>query len=622
MTPKTRLRARCLAPVLAAGLCHPAAASEVIVNGSFEGDAAGWSPLGAVVPSIETVTPVDGCCHVRISNRNAFWNGIGQELLGRLIPGRSYRVSLWGRIDGSPRDELKVTLRRTDAEGNRYSTLAYGTARDDRWTLFEGAFTHEDDRSLSSLFFYVEGPQAGVDLIIDAVSLTEIDSDWRAEADERIEQVRRRNVALSVVDSRDCPIGGAEISIEQVESHFGFGTAISHHPMGDPRYTDFIAENFEWAVMENAAKWRQNQPQPDVLRYENADLIAEFCRLNGIRQRGHCVVWANEERTPDWVVSLDDEALEAAVRARFEDVIARYADDFEHWDVNNEMISNSFFADRLGPDIRPWMFQLARELDPDCTLMVNDFSVISDNRQTAIRQQVEDIEAGGGEVDAIGVQGHFDTPPAPEVVLARLDHVARAGKPIWITEFHVTAPDPEVRAAALEDVYRVAFSHPAVEGILMWGFWAGAHFVGSDAALVDLDWTVNAAGERYLELREAWSTNLTASTGPDGRLETRVFLGKHRVRVRTPAGTEVFEIEIGPGEGGEEIVLRTDDWCTPPDCPGDLDGDLEVDGGDLGLLLAAWGACRADSCIGDLDASGGVDGGDLGLLLSGWGLCP
>ena len=109
--------------------------------------------------------------------------------------------------------------------------------------------------------------------------------------------------------------------------------------------------------------------------------------------------------------------------------------------------------------------------DPDCTLMVNDFSVISDNRQTAIRQQVEELEAAGAQIDAIGVQGHFNSPPAAEVVLARLDNVARAGKPIWITEFDVTDPDPQRRAEGLENVYRAAFSHPAVEGILMWGFW-------------------------------------------------------------------------------------------------------------------------------------------------------
>ena len=58
-----------------------------------------------------------------------------------------------------------------------------------------------------------------------------------------------------------------------------------------------------------------------------------------------------------------------------------------------------------------------------------------------------------------------------------------------------------------------------------------------------------------------------------------------------------------------------EDQC-PVDCPGDLNGDGAVNGGDLGLLLAAWGGAG-----GDLNGDGVTDGGDLGLLLSYWGDC-
>lgn len=54
--------------------------------------------------------------------------------------------------------------------------------------------------------------------------------------------------------------------------------------------------------------------------------------------------------------------------------------------------------------------------------------------------------------------------------------------------------------------------------------------------------------------------------------------------------------------------------------PGDLDGDFDVDGGDLGLMLGAWGLCAdCDACPPDLDGDCDVDGGDLGLLLGSWG---
>ncbi|MFG0274092.1 MAG: hypothetical protein ACF8QF_03450 [Phycisphaerales bacterium] len=53
---------------------------------------------------------------------------------------------------------------------------------------------------------------------------------------------------------------------------------------------------------------------------------------------------------------------------------------------------------------------------------------------------------------------------------------------------------------------------------------------------------------------------------------------------------------------------------TPVGATPDLNGDGEVDGADLGLLLGAWGTPDAD-----LNGDGNTDGADLGLLLGAWG---
>jgi probable HAF family extracellular repeat protein len=52
-----------------------------------------------------------------------------------------------------------------------------------------------------------------------------------------------------------------------------------------------------------------------------------------------------------------------------------------------------------------------------------------------------------------------------------------------------------------------------------------------------------------------------------------------------------------------------------PRAPADLNADGKVDGGDLGIMLAAFGG--SDVCA-DLDHNGTVDGADLGLLLGAW----
>lgn len=62
--------------------------------------------------------------------------------------------------------------------------------------------------------------------------------------------------------------------------------------------------------------------------------------------------------------------------------------------------------------------------------------------------------------------------------------------------------------------------------------------------------------------------------------------------------------------------------CGSP-CVGDIDGNGEVGGADLAVLLAEWGPCSdCTTCPADLDGNCDVGGADLAILLGAWGLCP
>jgi hypothetical protein len=52
---------------------------------------------------------------------------------------------------------------------------------------------------------------------------------------------------------------------------------------------------------------------------------------------------------------------------------------------------------------------------------------------------------------------------------------------------------------------------------------------------------------------------------------------------------------------------------------GDLNGDENVDGADLGIMLSDWGVVPLGGCLADLNGDGLVDGADLGIMLSQWG---
>jgi hypothetical protein len=61
-------------------------------------------------------------------------------------------------------------------------------------------------------------------------------------------------------------------------------------------------------------------------------------------------------------------------------------------------------------------------------------------------------------------------------------------------------------------------------------------------------------------------------------------------------------------------------YLAVPTCPGDLAGDGQVDGADLGAILGAWGH-TGPNVPEDINGDGIVDAADLGLLLQNWGAC-
>jgi len=74
--------------------------------------------------------------------------------------------------------------------------------------------------------------------------------------------------------------------------------------------------------------------------------------------------------------------------------------------------------------------------------------------------------------------------------------------------------------------------------------------------------------------------------------------------------------QIGPPSQAPDPMLS--ELPVELDCQGDFNLDGVVDGNDLALMLADWGAERS---IADIDRSGLVDGADLAALLGRWGLC-
>ena len=475
-------------------------------------------------------------------------------MLGVLQPATNYSISAWVRLVSGSSETVLLTIKKTDGGGTTYQNVASGTANSTGWTQLTGSYALTVNGTLSGLNLYMEGPAVGVSFYADDF-IVQAAGDWKTQANARIEQVRKRDVRLLVVDPAGNPVPGTGIAVKQTRHRFAFGSAINYN-ISNPTYAAFFRTNFEWAVMENESKWYANEPSRSNVTYTVADSITNFCYSNNITLRGHAIFWAVDQVVQSWVTNLSDANLRIHLTNRINSAVNHFKGTFQHWDVNNEMLHGNYFGNRLGNWVNPWMFQHARSQDANVKLFVNDYNVVASNETDAYKQQILALIASNAPVNGIGAQGHFGSSVNPQLTETRLDSLAELGLPIWITEYDSVNADESVRADNLETLYRMAFSKSAVDGVLMWGFWAGSHWLGSNAAIVNLNWTLNAAGQRYQSLMAEWTTVTNGISDGGGAFNFRGFHGSYDVTITPPGGQPTLRrIVLDPGAGTNFVSL-------------------------------------------------------------------
>jgi endo-1,4-beta-xylanase len=394
---------------------------------------------------------------------------------------------------------------------------------------------------------------------------------WRSEADSRIERLRKGNLVVEVHGHDGAPLKDARVEYRLKRHSFLFGTAIAHAPFADAgedgrHYRQFILDHFNALVCENEMKWYATEVERGREDYAPADALLAFAEQNGLAMRGHCLFWEKKEFAQPWLAALDQSSLRAAMERRLTSTVSRYAGRLVSWDVNNEIIDGGFYGQRIGPDATAWMFREAARLDPKTPLFVNEYGILANEEKTGrYLELIRDLRARGAQVGGIGVQSHdldrlvangqlllapgerpewlLTTPITAEAFLETLDRLhGETGLPIHLTEASAKFPDANRRADLLEMLFRLGFSHQAVQAIMLWGFGAKTHWMGPDAALQNEDGTLNAAGNRISRLlHEEWSTRGDGMTGADGRLAFRGFYGNYALAVRAPGGREIAQ---------------------------------------------------------------------------------
>ncbi|KAF5443802.1 hypothetical protein F2P56_036329 [Juglans regia] len=478
-------------------------------------------------------------------------------ILYNLTQGTIYCFSSWVKIEGAESALIRASLKTEDTS---YDCIGTVLAKRGCWSFLKGGFVLSSTSHLSILFL-LSSDDRDINIAIASNSIQPFTREqWSTNQQYMINSQRKRAVTVHVSDEHGERLQGAAINIEQVSKDFPFGSAIAKTILGNLPYQNWFTKRFNAAVFENELKWYATEPKQGKVNYTIADQMVGFVRANQIMARGHNIFWEDPKYTPAWVLNLTGPELQSAVNSRIQSLLNKYSEEFIHWDVSNEMLHFDFYEQRLGTNATLHFYEIAHQSDPLATLFMNEFNVVegcSDVNSTVDTyiSRLRELEQGGVSMNGIGLESHF-TVPNPPLMRAILDKLATLGLPIWLTEVDISnALDKKQQAIYLEEVLREGFSHPSVNGIMLW---TALHPYGCyQMCLTDHNFQNLPAGDVVDKLLKEWQTGkIEGETDEHGSYSFYGFLGEYEISVGYGNRSANSKISLGRADETKHYNIR------------------------------------------------------------------
>jgi len=261
------------------------------------------------------------------------------------------------------------------------------------------------------------------------------------------------------------------------------GTALAASHLNEAQYQT-TAKEFSYATPENEMKWGSVEPSQGAFNWTAADQIVSFAKTNGMKVKGHNLVWHSQ--LPGWVSGLGTaDQVRSAMVNHITQVMGHYKGNSTvvAWDVVNEAWENdgsklrdSPFSSKLGTGFIDEAFKAARAADSSVKLYYNDFRADGMNaKANSIYAMVKSMVERGIPIDGVGLQMHTGTPNPPSTpadVLQNLQRITALGLEVVISEMDSHVCDGLTSADQKQyyhDIVAACVAVPMCTAITFWG---------------------------------------------------------------------------------------------------------------------------------------------------------
>ena len=280
---------------------------------------------------------------------------------------------------------------------------------------------------------------------------------------------------------------------------------IAGSTFGQASSNALLAKEFNIVTPENALKMDAVRPSRATFSFTTPDAIYAFASANGMKMRGHTLVWHGQ--VPAWLSGggFSGDTLLAIMQDHITRVMTHFKGQIYAWDVVNEALADdgSRRASPWSPIGRKYIeeaFKAARAADPGALLFYNDYSLeFPGPKQDSAFAMIQDFKARQIPIDGIGFQSHFQVStggngvPSQATMAATISRFAALNLKVHLTELDIRIPtsagstETSAQTSGFSNVVSACRSVTACEAIVIWGLddghsWIPGTFPGYGSA--------------------------------------------------------------------------------------------------------------------------------------------
>ncbi len=403
--------------------------------------------FGEKLTIVKDGTAKYGSGYLKVSERPYAWAAARFDVTA--FKGKKITIDAWMRGTNPGNTSLKTQMELIIDEIPSYAGVSAAPGPQNQWMHVGGVYEVPDYVDQAYVYFETDN-QADYDL--DNVKITAGPSE------------------ITYVDT-----SSYEVLKDLYQDYFIMGVETPNSLLKSSAHSDLMKKEFNSITLENECKpenlFDEAASKSDIAKYNESPAVKfntiepalKFCKENGMKMRGHTLIWHNQ--TPNWVFYNDyDESkglagrdlmlkrMESYIKQVLEYTEKNYPGVINTWDVVNEAINDNDAGDlrgtkwkeTIGDDYIEKAYEFARKYaGKNVKLYYNDYNEYVPNKQNGIIKALKPVLEAGN-IDGIGMQSHLGASwPGIELYMSAVKKYAEAGFSIQVTELDIEKSDAE-----------------------------------------------------------------------------------------------------------------------------------------------------------------------------------